>query len=255
MRNIFHFASVIAFFLVGLAPPDARAQQSTVTVGSGGTPFTAFWHVRGNGPRDGAIDTPSAVSIQADKIVITPRYQDGQFYTGSATTDGNLVIKSGSVEGLAQICTKAAFRSAIWLQSPQNNDKGGQMGPGAEIDIAEIITSAVNPIVMHNVHRGGYGSLHWTTGKIVPLPNPCQTHSYKSEFGPFGYRFYVDNRLNYETAEKPKDPGADEYLIFGTEFRPDISRTVTPGQNVELGQIVLTQIKVAGELSLKPAPH
>src|SRR5271156_3248388 len=100
MRNKFHIVSVVAFILGGLLGRDSWAQQSAVTVGSGGVPFTAVWSIRGNGPRDGAIDSPSTVSIQADKIVITPRYQDGQFHTGSVSTYGKLGITNGSVEAL-----------------------------------------------------------------------------------------------------------------------------------------------------------
>jgi beta-glucanase (GH16 family) len=176
--------------------------------------FDDDWQVRGVGKRMGGVNSADAIAVSEGQIRINASSDGTQLTVGAVRTRPAFAIRYGRVEVEMKICLANGLRAAAWLQSDQNFGRDGQIGPGSEIDIIEVIPG-LRTYAAHNLHWGGYQEQHRHTGQKVALRNPCDWHRYHVDWSADSYRFGIDGRETWRTAEGVSH--ADEYLILSIE--------------------------------------
>ncbi|HET7313237.1 glycoside hydrolase family 16 protein [Salinisphaera sp.] len=187
------------------------------------------------------------LKIQPESIVIHAYYDGHVIRTAAVSTIGSFAMASGVVLARIKACFKAPLRTAIWLQSPANKASHGKIGAGREIDIAEIYTSRM-PLapaeVAHNIHSGGYGEMHQHTGSPTSKVHACQYHNYKAEFGEFGYKFYVDGELQWQTGQSFQ--GHKEYIIFNVGTPAHLQYHWPSPRSLGFAKLISVKVKETG---------
>ena len=195
------------------------------------------WKHRYPGPRKNGVNDPSAVTLDGEgHLVITCSRRDDKILTGMIATDGLFSAKFGYFEARVRFQTQEGWWPGFWLMSGNvaNPDKGrgaidDTANNGTEIDIFEYLRIRGDQL-QHALHWNGYGKLHRHTGVHPNIPNLTSGyHTIGCEWLPGQYRFFVDGRLTWETAEAISQ--IPEYVILSgevSEWPGDISRARLP---------------------------
>jgi hypothetical protein len=134
----------------------------------------------------------------------------------------------GYVEARIDFNSSQGMWSAFWMQSPTMTDSSIYSDPqlaGTEIDICEhrsVDASGTNidGKVVGNIHWGGYGADHPSTGYTSPdLGLGSGYHVYGMEWSPTQQKFYIDGVLRWTVNQGGNSPvsNAPEYLWLSSE--------------------------------------
>ncbi|WP_143752319.1 family 16 glycosylhydrolase [Burkholderia sp. SRS-W-2-2016] len=221
------------------------ADEHCIQWGAGGRSFAdGSWHLRDAGRRFDAVDRAENMQLAATDATLQATRQDGKIYAAALTTAGRLSISAGSIEAVMTLCADAPVRGSVWLQSPENRLlDGGQPGPGAEIDVIELVGGS-RPFYSQNLHFGGYGSGHVTRGNVVRISNTCSPHLYTASFGPDGYEFGIDRVRTW--TDRQAQRSAQEAPILSIEYDRKLGPIASGGPDAVLGELKVTSLKVCG---------
>ena len=185
------------------------------------------WKVWLNGVRRDAINTPDAVSVADGKLTITTFTEGGKHYTGMVCTEGLFEPTSGYYEARILWNDAPATWSVFWTISdlmllPDMGVHIGNVGAsGNEIDFVEHreldhegkrMAGQAN----FTLHWDGYAAHRNGSGYLTPdLKLDEGFHVYGCEWSESGYRFYIDDKMLWET------PGPislrPQFMILSTE--------------------------------------
>lgn len=165
-----------------------------------------------------------------------PEASNGQDYTSgmvvsndvreaaSSSTRGNTAWRYGRFEMRARVPDAPGLWPAFWMR-PADGVYGGWPRSG-EIDILEYAgptpTSWSDRRIVHDLHwwsdtarnnNGSYGQATPVTAAWLD-----EFHTFAVEWGPTGFRWYVDGRLSHEATGGWSAPGAPAPAPFDQDF-------------------------------------
>jgi len=162
------------------------------------------------GPRRGARNDPSAVSVAHGVLALAAFTEDSTHSVGFIDTAGKFAATYGWFEARVRFGSAPGEWGAFWLQSPvMGTAIGDPATGGAEIDVAEHrATDAEGARIDDrygiNLHWDGYGEAHkHAGGEGAPAPGaaPLQGgwHTYAVHWTSERYVFYLDGVRQWET--------------------------------------------------------
>lgn len=172
----------------------------------------ANWDVH-TGARRHATNTPSAVAVANGNLAITTYTDAGKHYTGFVGSRNDFRATYGYWEARIKYNDAPGMWSAFWMQSPtMGNPIGDVAKAGTEIDISEhrvrdASGADISNKSVSNLHWDGYGASHKSVGSgLVGSPASSTSlqgnyHNYAVEWGPGGYKFYIDDRQVWSTTQ------------------------------------------------------
>ena len=156
------------------------------------------------GWRQSAYNTPAAVSVTNDCLVITTYTEGGTNFTGFIDTQNKVAFGSGYYEARIQFSNAPGNWSAFWLQSPYNNgDPSNLDNPtnGVEIDIFEhlyVNGSGNRWLMVETRHSTGMVMatiIRPADGPQTNLGVATGFHTYGLLWTPNSYTTYVDGKV------------------------------------------------------------
>jgi beta-glucanase (GH16 family) len=184
------------------------------------------WANRLPGPRNSAINTPDAVSVDNGLLTIKTYTVDGVHYTGMIGSQDKFEQTYGYYEARMKFHTKAGQWSAFWLTAQDFDGKVGNPALyGTEIDVVEhralnSNNGEIRKRYVSAVHWDGYGD----DAKQLAITHPGQPdfgndtwHTFGLSWSPAGYDFYYDDKFMWGVTQAVS--ARDEYMIISSEVK------------------------------------
>lgn len=187
---------------------------------------TDIWMNFEDGIRRGGYWDIGQVSAKNGCLMITTEYlEDGKYgpgwYSAGIFTEGTFEMTSGYVEARCKLPAGSGQWGAVWLNSKEMTAHG----TGTEIDIIEGAYyddpdhgKLYKNTAFHTIHALGYGEEHRSeTSPYYAVGNDIfeNFNVYGVSWNEFGYKFYVNGMLTWETDFYPTT--APEFLYLSTE--------------------------------------
>lgn len=192
----------------------------------------AKWGYRYLGERGDGVNVKNAVSLTGEgQLEIKISRVNGEIHTGMIHTQDIFMPTYGYFECRAKLPVYEGYNAAFWLQSPTIWGAAPPEESGTEVDIFEY-SRVKGDIVQHNLHWGGYGDDHQTTGFEVTIKDFGVTrnwHTYGFLWTSKGYTFYIDGKKTWETSEAISK--RDEFIVLSSEVKKwwgDVSKAKLP---------------------------
>jgi beta-glucanase (GH16 family) len=195
---------------------------------------TNKWNHRLPGPRNDAINTVSAVSVNNGMLTITTYTEGGTNFTGMIGSENLYMPLYGYIEARINFNDSPGGWSAFWMTAATMVIPGDPHANGAEIDIVEHRAVNANNVINHNravaaIHWDGYGVEHKTVSSgLVGSSLSTDWHLFALEWTTNFQNFYYDGVLVWGVTNSPaQDPIPPEvpvsqrsqYLILSSEVR------------------------------------
>ena len=178
------------------------------------------WSYRDSGKtREFGVVTEENVYLDGKgNLVIEVNKSDSTYQIGQIGTQNTYLTKYGYFECRAKMNKELGPHVAFWLPSPLIHDGGNiPQEKGTEIDIFEYHTNSGTNIVYHNLHWGGYGEDHRSTGVEVEIEGVDEGfHTFGLEWTEDEYIFFVDGKETWRTTEAVSHIA--EYMILSAEL-------------------------------------
>jgi beta-glucanase (GH16 family) len=185
------------------------------------------WWIKTGANRD-ATNALETVAVNGGDLVITTYTANVggvPFHrTGMVTGYGLFQQQYGYMEARIKFSDSPGMWSAFWVQSPTyGNPEDNAAVAGAELDVVEHRAVDKNNVSVANkaqiaVHWNGYGSAHQTTNTLTPnLGLADGYHLYGVEWDAAGYKFYIDNHLQWSENRADSISQRPEYMILSSE--------------------------------------
>ena len=174
------------------------------------------WRVSTN-PYHDATFTPNALSVSGGNLTITTYTVGGTNYSGYINTYTHFLQKYGYFEARIKFDQSLGTSSGFWLNAPGYFSYPAATG-GAEMDIVEHrATSGYYQLAQQTIH---YIDLSGND----PAPNSWPVipgggygyHVYGLEWGPTGYKFYIDDQWKWTENNPESISKTDEFLQLWT---------------------------------------
>ena len=135
------------------------------------------------------------------KLILTARYEDGEYTSARLITENKRIFTYGYVEIRAKLPAGKGTWPALWMLG-NNHDEVGWPACG-ELDIMEHVGNEPG-IVLSSIHNpSGYGATPYT--HKVKIDNPYDKfHIYSMEWTQDDITFFVDGRLVYHYRPEEK---------------------------------------------------
>ena len=230
-------ALLLLFPCLASAAPPAGAGWNVVWSDefAGSSLDLSKWQHHLTGPRRQATNTPGAVAVGGGNLTITTFTKGGTHFTGMVASAETFLYAYGYIEARINFDTSPGMWSAFWMQSPTMGDASIYTTDpnlaGTEIDICEhrFVDSSSSNIaakIVGNLHWGGYGADHKSTGYTSPdLDLGGGYHIYGMEWSPTQQKFYIDGVLRWTVDNGSNSPVSNrsEYLWLSSEVQSDAS--------------------------------
>ena len=188
------------------------------------------WAHRPEGSHRSGIWSDRAVSLDGVGHLKIAVFREGDsFVSGNVITKGKFEHAFGFFVARMQFQQQEGSWSAFWLTNDAVAKSGADGRKGTEIDIAEKFTWKDR--IEHNLHWGGYGPEHQTTGTKLQIPGISHGwHTVGVWWSSTEYVFYVDGKETWRS----KAGGVGQvplYILLTNEIGPsagDISRAALP---------------------------
>ncbi|TAD86463.1 MAG: glycosyl hydrolase family protein [Bacteroidetes bacterium] len=169
----------------------------------GGNLDLSKWFHRAPGPRRDGFNNSESVSIDKDGNMVITTFSDTiggvvRHSSGMIATHTNFLY--GKFEARVSVKNRPGAWFAFWIQSPTiGNPVGNTAVAGTEIDVVEVKPTTGRPV--HSLVWDGYGPFYKVSqfASADINANNGDYHVYGVEWTALGYKYYVDDKLVWET--------------------------------------------------------